>query len=102
MNSLTDPANLTKGGSTVAAELAQFFLWLGVHVTVAQRGDHSLSKFDTDATTVIEEVFRRESVNVFTNTELTDARSEGDHKLVAFQHFGLPMTIMPHKRQIQP
>lgn len=102
MNSSTVPANLTNGGGAEAVELAEAFPRLGVLVTVVQRGDHLLSKFDPDAATVVEEVFRREGLGISTNTKLTDARSERDQKVDAFQHLGSPMTFMPHKRQTQP
>ena len=55
------------GGGAVAVEFAQFFARFGVQVTILQRGDHLLSKFDTDAATEIERIFRREGVDIFTN-----------------------------------
>jgi pyruvate/2-oxoglutarate dehydrogenase complex dihydrolipoamide dehydrogenase (E3) component len=74
------------GGGAVAVEFAQFFARFGVHVTILQRGDHLLSKFDTDAATEIERIFRRDGVDIFTHVELIDARSVGRQKTVSFRH----------------
>jgi pyruvate/2-oxoglutarate dehydrogenase complex dihydrolipoamide dehydrogenase (E3) component len=65
------------GGGAVAVEFAQFFARFGVHVTLLQRSEHILRDFDTDAAMEIEKVFGREGIDVFTNTELTDARHNG-------------------------
>lgn len=76
------------GGGAVAVEFAQFFARFGVQVTMLQRGDHLLSKFDTDAATEIERVFRRAGVDIVTNVELLDARGTGRQKAVSFRHHG--------------
>ena len=76
------------GGGAVAVEFAQFFQRFGVAVTLIQRGEHILRDFDTDAAEVLERVFRREGMNVFTGTRLLDARRVGAEKLVVFEHAG--------------
>jgi pyruvate/2-oxoglutarate dehydrogenase complex dihydrolipoamide dehydrogenase (E3) component len=76
------------GGGAVAVEFAQFFARFGVKVALIQRGGRLLREFDTDAALEIEKVFRREGVEVFTNTRLVDARRLGGLKEVAFQHDG--------------
>jgi pyruvate/2-oxoglutarate dehydrogenase complex dihydrolipoamide dehydrogenase (E3) component len=43
---------------------------------------------DIDAAQVIESVFQREGISVFTGTKLMDARRLGDSKEVTFQHEG--------------
>jgi pyruvate/2-oxoglutarate dehydrogenase complex dihydrolipoamide dehydrogenase (E3) component len=43
---------------------------------------------DSDAAAVIEEVFRREGITVFTDTKLTDARKLGNLKEIFFEHHG--------------
>ena len=96
-----DALNLTQlpkslivlGGGAVAVELGQFFARFGVKVTLLQRSDHLLREFDTDAGIVIEEVFRRDGIEVFTNTKLTGARRDGQHKTVLFQHHGQPVSV---------
>jgi pyruvate/2-oxoglutarate dehydrogenase complex dihydrolipoamide dehydrogenase (E3) component len=81
------------GGGAVAVEFAQFFARFGVKVTMIQRSGHILREFDTDAAMVIEKVFRREGIEVFTNTTLTDARRDGALKTVTFLHDGQPESV---------
>src|SRR6185503_6342783 len=65
------------GGGAVAAEFAQLFARFDVEVTLIQRSSQLLKECDTDAATVIETVFRREGIKVFTNTRLVDAYRDG-------------------------
>jgi pyruvate/2-oxoglutarate dehydrogenase complex dihydrolipoamide dehydrogenase (E3) component len=81
------------GGGAVAVEFAQFFARFGVKVTLIQRSEHILHEFDTDAAMEIEKVFRREGIEVFTNTKLTNARAEGQIKTISFEHHGQPMSV---------
>ena len=76
------------GGGAVALEFAQFFARFGVKVTLIQRSPHVLHEMDADAATVVEEVFRREGITVFTGTKLTDARRLGNLKEIFFEHEG--------------
>jgi dihydrolipoamide dehydrogenase len=76
------------GGGAVALEFAQFFARFGVKVTLIQRSPHVLHEMDPDAAEVIESVFRREGMTVYTNTKLTDARRLGSLKEVFFEHEG--------------
>jgi dihydrolipoamide dehydrogenase len=78
------------GGGAVALEFAQFFARFGVKVTLIQRSPHVLHEMDSDAAAVVEEVFRREGITVFTDTKLTDARKLGSLKEVFFEHHGEP------------
>jgi pyruvate/2-oxoglutarate dehydrogenase complex dihydrolipoamide dehydrogenase (E3) component len=81
------------GGGAVAMELAQFFARFGVKVTLVQRSGHILHEFDTDAATEIEKVFRRDGIEVFTNTKLTDARRDGQRKTILFEHHGQLVSV---------
>lgn len=76
------------GGGAVALEFAQFFARFGVKVTLIQRSPHVLHEMDSDAAAVIENVFRREGMTVFTGTKLTEARRLGGQKEIFFQHEG--------------
>jgi pyruvate/2-oxoglutarate dehydrogenase complex dihydrolipoamide dehydrogenase (E3) component len=76
------------GGGAVALEFAQFFARFGVKITLIQRSPHVLHEMDSDAAAVIEEVFRREGVTVYTGTKLMDARRLGGQKEVFFEHEG--------------
>ena len=81
------------GGGAVAVEFAQFFARFGVQVTLIQRSERLLREFDTDAAMEIEKVFRRDGIEVFTNTKLTGARRDGELKTISFQHNGQPMSV---------
>ncbi len=81
------------GGGAVAAELAQFFTRFGVNVTLLQRGAHLLGEFDTDAAMELENVFRREGLNLFTNTELIGAERDGARKTVSFRQHDQPASV---------
>jgi pyruvate/2-oxoglutarate dehydrogenase complex dihydrolipoamide dehydrogenase (E3) component len=72
------------GGGAVACEFAQFFARFGVKVTLIQRSEHILKEFDTDAAAVVETVFRREGIKVFTGTKLLEAKRNGKLKTVSF------------------
>jgi pyruvate/2-oxoglutarate dehydrogenase complex dihydrolipoamide dehydrogenase (E3) component len=76
------------GGGAVAVEFAQFFARFGVRVTLLQRSGHLLHKFDPDATSALEKVFRREGITLHTGTKLLDARKMGDGKEVTFEQGG--------------
>ena len=76
------------GGGAVAVEFAQLFARFDVEVTLVQRSDHILRQFDTDAAQVLETVFRREGIKVFTDTRLVDAYRDGGQKVVTFLHGG--------------
>ena len=81
------------GGGAIACEFAQFFARFGVKVTLIQRSEKLLKEFDADAGTEIENVFRREGVDVFTNTKLVDARCRGKLKTVSFEHGGKIISV---------
>lgn len=85
------------GGGAVAVELAQFFARFGVKVTLVQRSGHILHEFDTDAALEIEKVFRRDGIEVFTNTKLTAAHRDGVQKTVSFEHQGKPVSVSAEK-----
>lgn len=81
------------GGGPTACEFAQFFSRFGVRVTLVQRGPHVLHDFDPDASAVIENVFRREGIRVFTGTKLLDAKRKGKLKTVTFEHQGKTVSV---------
>lgn len=81
------------GGGAVAVEFAQYFARLGVNITLIQRSEHILKEEDTEGAIVLENVFRREGITVFSGTKLIDAWREGDHKGVSFQQQGQTVRI---------
>src|SRR5450631_1213120 len=81
------------GGGAIACEFAQFFARFGVKVTLIQRSEHILKEFDTDAGVEIEKVFRREGIQIFTNTKLMDAKRKGKLKSVSFEQNGRRVSV---------
>ncbi|HXG49042.1 MAG TPA: NAD(P)/FAD-dependent oxidoreductase [Methylomirabilota bacterium] len=81
------------GGGAVAVEFAQLFARFGTRVTLVQRSSHILKQFDADATGTLEEVFRREGIDVYTDTRLIEARREGGAKAVIFHQAGRTVRV---------
>lgn len=81
------------GGGAIACELAQFFARFDVRVTMIQRSPHILKEFDEDAAKVIETVFRREGIRLFTGTRLVEVNHAGKQKVVGFEHAGQIMRV---------
>ena len=87
---LRDPpaSMLVLGGGPVAIELAQFFLRIGIKVTLIQRSHQILSQEDEDLVRPVEQRFREEGMMVYTNTQLLRFSTEGNQKTVHFLHNG--------------
>lgn len=81
------------GGGPTACEFAQFFARFGVRVTMIQRSPHILHDFDGDGSAVVETVFRREGIRLFTGTRLLDARCKGKLKAISFEQKGKAITV---------
>ena len=81
------------GGGEVACEFAQFFSRFGVKVTIVQRSAQVLKEFDADTGAVVEKVFRREGMQVFTGTKLVSAARKGKLKTVTFERGGKKVTV---------
>jgi pyruvate/2-oxoglutarate dehydrogenase complex dihydrolipoamide dehydrogenase (E3) component len=81
------------GGGPTACEFAQFFARFGVKVTVIQRSPHILHDFDADAAAVVENVFRREGIRLFTGTKLVGAKRKGKMKTVKFECKGKVISV---------
>lgn len=81
------------GGGAIACEFAQFFARFGVQVTLIQRSEHILKEFDVDAGAAMEKVFRREGMQVFTETKLLGAGRKGKSKVVSFEHNGKRVSV---------
>ncbi|HET7623703.1 MAG TPA: NAD(P)/FAD-dependent oxidoreductase [Verrucomicrobiae bacterium] len=82
------------GGGAVALEFAQFFARFGVKITLIQRSPHVLHEMDPDGAEVIQNVFRREGMAVFTGTKLLDARLIGGAKEISFEHEGQTKRVL--------
>jgi pyruvate/2-oxoglutarate dehydrogenase complex dihydrolipoamide dehydrogenase (E3) component len=79
---------LVLGGGAIGCEFAQYLSRFGVKITLIQRSPHVLHDFDANVAAEIEKVFRREGVEVFTNTKMFDAKMENGLKKIIFDHQG--------------
>lgn len=88
------PASLVVlGGGAVGVELAQFFARFDVKVTLVQRDRRLLSHLDPATGAVLEDVFRREGITLYTGTRLMEARRQGSSKEVVFEHQGQTVRV---------
>lgn len=76
------------GGGIVACELAQFLQRVGSQVIQVQRSPHILKEASPEAATVIEEQFRKEGIQLYTDTQLQEVAHDGDQFRVSFTHSG--------------
>ena len=81
------------GGGPVAVELAQFFLRIGVAVSLIQRSPHILSQGDEDLAGPVEEHFRKEGMQLFTNTQIQRFSRTGSMRTAHFLHNGQEKTV---------
>jgi pyruvate/2-oxoglutarate dehydrogenase complex dihydrolipoamide dehydrogenase (E3) component len=85
------------GGGIVACELAQFMSRIGTEVIQVQRSPHILKETSPEAATVIEQKFRDEGIQLYTDTQLKSVQHSDGSFTVSFQHEGkLVSVIAPH------
>jgi len=79
---------ITLGGGVVACELAQFLARVGSKVTLVQRSPRILKEFSKEASLCVEQAFRDEGIEVFTDTQLEQIEETDGGVSVRFQHEG--------------
>lgn len=85
------------GGGIVACELAQFLKRIGSEVIQIQRSPHILKEFSPEASTVIEQKFRDEGIQLYTGTKLKSVQHGNGSFTVSFEHEGETHTVRaPH------
>jgi len=76
------------GGGVVACELTQYLNRIGSKVTMIQRSGHILKESSSKATKVIEQAFRDEGIELYTDTKIENISKEGKGIQVTFSHRG--------------
>jgi len=77
------------GGGVVASELAQFLSRVGCRVVQLQRSKHILKDFSSEASSVVEEAFREEKIDLYTGVSLQSFEQIGENKIrVNFEQGG--------------
>ena len=81
------------GGGIVACELAQFLRRIGSEVIQIQRSPHILKEISTAAGTAVEQAFREDGIQLYTDTSLQDVAHDGQQFTVTFEHAGQQITV---------
>lgn len=80
------------GGGIVACELAQYLNRIGSRVVLIQRSKHILKDNSAEASQVIEQAFRDEGIEVFTDTKLLRISRTKQGVGATFEHAGKTLT----------
>ena len=76
------------GGRAVALEFAQYYVHLGVKVTVIQRSERLLPESDPEVGDTLAKVFREQGSEVFCGTQIQRVMKKGKKKRVEFLQNG--------------
>lgn len=80
------------GGGIVACELAQFLHRIGAHVTLVQRSPNILRDHSEAASSVIQQAFVDEGIELFAGTQLQRVATDRRGATVEFLHAGKKIT----------
>ncbi|HRP06290.1 MAG TPA: NAD(P)/FAD-dependent oxidoreductase, partial [Opitutaceae bacterium] len=80
------------GGGIVACELSQFLRRIGSRVILIQRSAHILRDHSPEASETVQQAFRDEGIELFTDTKLSRIQRRGDTVSVSFEHKGKTVT----------
>lgn len=80
------------GGGIVACELAQFLRRIGAQVTLIQRSPHILRDHSPEASTVVQQAFRDEGIELWAGTRLDQVSGDAHMVAVRFTHSGESVT----------
>ncbi len=83
---------LVLGGGIVACELAQYLSRMGSKVTLVQRSPNILRDHSGDASGVVQQAFRSEGIELFTDTQLHSVKADRHGTTVKFRHNGRLVT----------
>ncbi|MBP7141497.1 MAG: NAD(P)/FAD-dependent oxidoreductase [Opitutaceae bacterium] len=80
------------GGGIVACELSQFLRRIGSRVILIQRSAHVLRDHSPEASETVQQAFRDEGIELFTDTRLRSIGKRGNAISVSFDHQGKSIT----------
>jgi pyruvate/2-oxoglutarate dehydrogenase complex dihydrolipoamide dehydrogenase (E3) component len=80
------------GGGIVACELAQFLRRIGSRVILIQRSKNILKDHSPAASEAVQQAFRDEGIELFTETKLVNVAAAKDGVAVRFTHEGKTLT----------
>jgi pyruvate/2-oxoglutarate dehydrogenase complex dihydrolipoamide dehydrogenase (E3) component len=76
------------GGGPIGCELAQSFQRLGSQVVLFHRGNHLLNKEDVDAAEIVEQMFRREGIELVLGADLLKVEQTPAGKVISYRSQG--------------
>ncbi len=79
---------LVLGGGVVACELAQYLRRMGARVIMVQRSSHILRETTLEAARVVEQAFRDEGIELYTDTHLLEVGKRGEWVFARFEQDG--------------
>jgi pyruvate/2-oxoglutarate dehydrogenase complex dihydrolipoamide dehydrogenase (E3) component len=86
------PSVIVLGGGIVACELSQFLHRIGSRVVLIQRSPHVLREHSPAASSVVEQAFRDEGIELVTDTKLQRIGHDRRGFVVTFEHQGRRVT----------
>jgi dihydrolipoamide dehydrogenase len=81
------------GGGVIGLELGSVWRRLGAKVTIVELLPNILAGNDADVVKEAEKVFRKQGLDIRTNTRVTGARRDGDCVMVDIEKNGTPETL---------
>jgi pyruvate/2-oxoglutarate dehydrogenase complex dihydrolipoamide dehydrogenase (E3) component len=87
------PSIIILGGGAIALEFAHFYNALGTKVTVLQRSPQFIKDADSDVATALVEAYRRNGVEMTSDTRLIAVERKAERKTVTFVKDGVERTI---------
>ena len=82
------------GGGYIAIELGYLFHKMGVEVTIVQRGDRILTRLDADISFELQEILRRDGMNIVTGADVESVnRALGNKQIHAVLREGGKTTL---------
>lgn len=75
-------------------ELAQAFNRFGSEVTIFHRGSHILNKEDADAAEIVQQVFKREKINLVLSSQIERVEATSEGKKIYYSSNGIKGSIV--------
>jgi pyruvate/2-oxoglutarate dehydrogenase complex dihydrolipoamide dehydrogenase (E3) component len=88
------------GGGIVACELSQFLRRIGARVVLIQRSPHILRDHSPEASVVLQQAFRDEDIELFTDTRITRIAGAADGVAVTFEDRAARRTVTRRARHL--
>ncbi len=70
------------GGGTIGCEMAQAFAKLGTKCNIVHKADKLIPMGDSDASKILEEVFKKDDIDIYNGKEIAKISKEGDDIVV--------------------